>query len=225
MNMKTIIVSDLHLSHEFDQKKFDYLYNLFSSCDQLIVNGDFWSYYSTTFDAFLQSDWKKLFPLMKKKKTLYLYGNHDRAEYMDDRMQLFSVSQHQELSYTFDGLQFHIEHGHLFSSRQSVSNEQYMKLMRLTHFDHFIHYPAEKALYRIFGLSRMSHFFSRLNTNIEKQGKKYTEKGLVLVTSHTHVPCIDTTKKFVNSGFILHGYASYIVLENNMYSLHEERYA
>ena len=114
--MKTIVVSDTHLTAKFDKTKFNFLFNLFSSCDKLIVNGDFWSCYSSTFDEFVNSDWKELFPIMLRKNTTYIYGNHDREEFMDERINLFSNSACLRTKFTNGKTTFHIEHGHLFLS-------------------------------------------------------------------------------------------------------------
>ena len=45
--MKTLIISDTHLYHVFDKRKFFLLKKLFSSVDQVILNGDFWDGYRT----------------------------------------------------------------------------------------------------------------------------------------------------------------------------------
>lgn len=74
---KTIVISDLHLTTNFDNRKFQFLKNIFTNSGQIIINGDFWSYYSCTFDEFLDFKWQELFPFMRAK-TIYIHGNHDR---------------------------------------------------------------------------------------------------------------------------------------------------
>ena len=111
--MKTLIISDTHLYHVFDKRKFFLLKKLFSSVDQVILNGDFWDGYRTTFDTFVSSPWKELFPLLKKKGAIYIYGNHDRKNFSDERTSLFSIIQKSNHLLTVDKQTYHIEHGHL----------------------------------------------------------------------------------------------------------------
>jgi len=94
------------------------------------VNGDFWSCYSSTFDEFLDSDWAGLFPLMLEKKTIYIYGNHDRKEFMDERVNTFSVEQSSIKLLDIRSNTFHIEHGNLFFKHQSNSDPRYLRLIK-----------------------------------------------------------------------------------------------
>src|SRR3990167_5228492 len=87
--MKVLVFSDSHLDHNFEPKKLSYLKKLVRSVDQVIINGDFWEGYSITFDQFLSSKWNELFPLLKAKKAVYIFGNHDKKVLADKRMRLF----------------------------------------------------------------------------------------------------------------------------------------
>ncbi len=83
--MKTIVLSDTHLYEEFDEKKFNFLKRIISKVDRVIINGDFWDSYICSFSDFINSPWKKLFPLLKTKKTVYIYGNHDKKSLTDKK--------------------------------------------------------------------------------------------------------------------------------------------
>ncbi|MBI3955332.1 metallophosphoesterase, partial [Candidatus Gottesmanbacteria bacterium] len=76
--MHTIIISDLHLTRRFEKRKFNFLKKIIERSDQVVINGDLWDYYFSSFSQFVRSPWRQLFPLLKEKKTVYLYGNHDR---------------------------------------------------------------------------------------------------------------------------------------------------
>ena len=69
---KTLVISDLHLTTASDPKKFRFLKKLISSFDRVIINGDLWCVYTDTFDQFINSDWQRLFPLLKSKKQFIL---------------------------------------------------------------------------------------------------------------------------------------------------------
>jgi len=55
--MKTLIFADTHLTEKFDVKLFDYIAPLALKADQIIINGDFWDSYLTSFDQFMSSSW------------------------------------------------------------------------------------------------------------------------------------------------------------------------
>src|SRR5689334_5828739 len=95
--MKLLIFSDSHLSARFDEAKYNYLRWIITHADKVVINGDFWDRDLTTFDQFVNSDWRKLFPLLLSKATTYIYGNHDWKGYCDERVNLFSTSQTQAL--------------------------------------------------------------------------------------------------------------------------------
>ena len=109
--MKTIIISDLHLTAKFNKRTFNFLKDLISSVDKVIINGDFWDSYVTSFDKFVKSKWKDLFPLLKEKNTHYNYGNHDRKTDSDERVKLFSVTQAETLNLKVGDLELLIKHG------------------------------------------------------------------------------------------------------------------
>ena len=92
--MKYLVFSDTHLTPKFDHRKFSVLKEAIDQADRAVICGDFWEGFGNSFDDFVSSKWSEtLFPLLKKKKTVYLYGNHDKKEYANDRVSLFSVKQ------------------------------------------------------------------------------------------------------------------------------------
>ena len=88
-----LVFSDTHLYLPFDQKKFNFLKKIISESDRVIINGDFFDGYMIKFSKFIDSPWNQLFPLLKNKKTVYIFGNHDKKEFSDKRLSLFSDSQ------------------------------------------------------------------------------------------------------------------------------------
>ena len=110
--MKTLVISDTHLDTTFDEKKYAFLRSIIERADRVILNGDFWEGITISFDDFIKSEWKSLFPLLKQKQTIYLYGNHDRKEYNDERVQLFSAAQGDSHILKEENTTYHIQHGH-----------------------------------------------------------------------------------------------------------------
>jgi len=110
--MKTLIFADTHFSADFEPARYRAIIRLIQSVDRVIINGDFWDKYLTTFDEFVNSDWRQLFPLLKQKQTVYIYGNHDRLAYCDDRVKLFSSQQVDQYILETKDQTYLIEHGH-----------------------------------------------------------------------------------------------------------------
>ena len=219
--MKTLIFSDTHLTHRFEPRKFEYLKKLFNSVDEIIINGDFWDGLSTKFEKFINSPWSRLFPLLKQKGAIYIYGNHDFAYLSDKRVSLFSVKQVDEyLAYT-NPKKLIIKHGHQHTpSIQDKFNN--MKLLGLINDWYDV---GEKWALRILG----QRFFQKgLYASFNRWMKQYAQSNLqsneVLVCGHSHNAVFEPDQKFINSGFIRHELAQYLIIENKKIRLIQEKY-
>lgn len=228
-NQKILIFSDTHLSKSFDTKTFNFLKKIITSADQVIINGDFWDSWFTDFDGFLRSEWKGLFPLLLKKNTVYIYGNHDAKSTCDRRVRLFSLIASDSYEFTHLGKKYRVEHGHkILKGKTSTFMEWYRKLVSsadknalrnilfpILHFFEFIGY-------RYLGGSVMTNSKISLRHNrIMKQsnkGKKF------LICGDSHHAEIDERAKYANSGSILYGNANYLIIENGKIHLHKKDY-
>src|SRR3989338_10652126 len=206
--MRTIIFSDSHLTEKFDLLKFNFLTRIIELADKVVINGDFWDGYVTSFDRFVNSEWKKLFPLLKSKKTIYLYGNHDSSDLSDARVNLFSSFQDTSYFIKSGDFNFKIEHGHNFV--QYSDKKWPLVLVRLItifyNLNHFIKFRFQKK--------QLLELYRDLNINFKK---RFTAENF-LITGHTHGAEISLAKRFANSGFIQWGYGSYLVLEDGKLS-------
>ncbi len=216
--MKTLIVSDLHLTHVFDKKKAVFLQQLIASCDNVVLNGDFWDGYRTTFEAFLASDWNTLFPLLKEKKTVYLYGNHDKRKFSDGRVSLFSAQQKDSHELVLNNTTYHIEHGHtLYPSL----DERYALSRKSLFYINVVSQNIERFLV----------FINSPHNFILKQGNKKIKKKLQstqfpywYLCGHVHYAELDSKNMFANSGFIQFGKASYLIIDSSGPHLHTNHY-
>ena len=222
--MKTIVISDTHLTNKFDERKFEFLKNLFLSCDQLIVNGDLWSAYSTTFDKFLNSKWKELFSIMLEKNTIYIYGNHDQKKFMDDRVTLFSIEQHERYNYQLGLNNYHIEHGHLFFKFKGFKNPIYLLINRALRVDHMFRDPINKLINRVIGIENLGEKSTFMNKKIKTGAKEIFKNNNILITGHTHIPEHDPNLKYINTGFIHFNMAWYLEITKNNYSFKSAKY-
>lgn len=217
---KYLIFSDTHLTDQFDEKKFVFLKKIISSADQVIINGDFWDGYQISFDKFINSDWKKLFPLLKKKKTIYIYGNHDQKNFCDKRTMMFSVQQTERYILKTKKYHFVIEHGNkiypFYDETTKIKTPFLIKILFKI---------LEKTLIKTSG----SFFFRfplgiRLNKTMIKRFKKIYNHGEILICGHTHSAEFDLKKHLINTGFILHGLGHYLIIENEEPKLKKEKY-
>lgn len=221
--MKTIIFSDIHLTKKFDKKKFEFLKKTAENADQIIINGDFWDHYVCRFSTFVKSDWKKLFPILRAKNTIYLFGNHDRQSWTDERISLFCRHSANQHIMEFGEKKLIIEHGN-----RIIPSVDEKAIARFTIRP--IRYMAAKtknALERI-GLVILGETFFKTEKRENRKIKKYIQKNLkpheILITGHTHLAEFDLDNRFINSGLVRHGFGQYVLIENDQIKLITENY-
>lgn len=214
--MKTLVFSDTHLSDRFEEKKLAFLASLIERADRVIINGDFWDGHIITFEEFINSPWKKLFSLLKSKQTVYIYGNHDRQEFSDSRVGAFSAIQANSYEYKDKGTSFFFEHGN----------------HTLPSIDETLHLPRLCVKLSTKTYTRLERFITRrIRKTIRFWGrvlngklKKRKMNGSFSIYGHTHYAEFDPRNLFANTGFIQHGLAQYVFIENGRASAHEEWY-
>ena len=221
MEKSTLVVSDLHLTPEFNKRKFDYLRRLFQKADRLIVNGDLWSYFYCDFADFLASGWRKLFPIMLEKECVYVHGNHDRKRWCDENTRLFSIATYDRYSFEQNGKTFNVQHGDLINHKP-IKSEKFYKYLNKHQTDKYVS-AIQKTILKSLG----SEFYNRIGARYNKKHKKYTRKfvpqGEILLCGHTHSPEKSVEKRYINTGFIDYGISSYLLIDDKV-SLVRERY-
>jgi predicted phosphodiesterase len=209
--MKVLIISDLHLTKTVNLKKLKFLKELFGSVDKVIINGDFWDSLFLEFDDFINSEWKELFPILKKKKTIYLYGNHDRKEACDSRVFLFSVRQANQLRWSIKDRTLLIKHGHDFD----LLFTRIVRKLKISHlFLRAYHYFEDLAV-KVFGPSFISWCHKYYNKEIKDIIKNKLGDNEILICGHTHSVDFDLANKYINIGFTNYGVAQYLLIEDN----------
>jgi predicted phosphodiesterase len=214
---KILVISDTHLAKHFDHSKFVLLKKLILKSDKVVINGDFWESWSTNFDGFLNSRWSELFSLLLEKKTVYIFGNHDPLDKNDERTKNFSVFSGEKYDLKSGGVSFHFEHGrNLLNSRGSFGMKAYSIIIKFSEKHRlkpvfFLLDGMESCGFKLFGPSLMcgSSFARKLNGILKSDSKKTW-----LVCGDTHCPEIDKAKRFANSGCIIRGHCSYLLIEN-----------
>jgi len=205
--MKVLVFSDTHLTNSFEEKKYVFLEGLIQQVDQVIVNGDFWDGHLISLDQFLSSPWNKLFPLLKSKNTVYIYGNHDREEFSNNKIALFSTLQTKKHILKSNDTTFIIEHG----NRLLPSFDERLPFPEwFFHGSTIVYTAIERFLTK--KLKTSTRFWGKCLNNKLKQ--TIIESKNYYVFGHTHFAEFDSKHKFIDTGFIQHGLAQYLIIED-----------
>lgn len=216
---KVIIFSDTHLSKKFEPKKFNFLRKIIKKADQVVINGDFWDYGHNIFHDFVNSKWSELFPLLKEKNTIYLYGNHDPIELSDERVSLFSVKQGDMCQLKVGDKELLVRHGHKLAPTFDLawprvfSRRKVIRLINLINqIGIFLAGKYYLRSYQAYGNRRTKTFSADLADN------------QFLVCGHTHALHEGADHQFINIGVVNWSLAQYLLLEEGKIKLMDERY-
>lgn len=218
--MKILLFSDTHLRLPFNEKKYNFLEGIIRPVDQVIINGDFWDSSHLEFKQFIESPWKHLFPLLKMKNTIYIYGNHDRKVVMDKYVHLFSDVQASRYTMKLHDKELVIEHGNrLYPYLDDRLNMKRVNGNIVKPYQNF-----EKMMVRKLGNKYLKLSSSKKNKKIKEKLKNELNDSQIYICGHTHYAEIDQSNQFVNSGIVRHGLGQYLVIENNRIAAKEEWY-
>ena len=209
--MKTLVISDTHLG-KYDKEKDQFLKRLIEKYDRIIINGDFWDNWGTSFYNFVNSEYRELLDLLKSKETVYIYGNHDyRAEKNKLLGEIFSDIQGIQYKLIIGGKKFHFEHGHRFFYKQKnpLFINYYYIIDKIPFLGPLV-YKVINMLYRISPNRIKKNNIGKKRNDFIKSKKKLDEWYVV---SHTHIPEIDLDNKFVNTGCIVEDFFSYVDID------------
>ena len=217
--MSIFVFSDSHLTNKFSKRKYNKLVSLIEKADQVIIDGDFWEGLIITFDQFINSEWKKLFPLLKAKKTIYIYGNHDHKGLSDDRVYEFCDQALHEYELKTPTKTYFFTHGaeFLYPKQPDVS-----VLKRDHPRQEAFMTDVQRIIFFIFG----PHILPKSFNFIDKEKRaQITSLDNILVCGHTHRPLYQPDLNFIDIGFFNYGYANYLLIDNQgNFEIKSERY-
>jgi predicted phosphodiesterase len=213
--MKLLVFSDSHLSARFDEAQYNYLYWIISHADKVVINGDFWDRDLCTFNQFVNSEWKRLFPLLLSKDTTYIYGNHDYAGYCDGRVNLFSKHQAEAVDMEVDGRKLHIEHGNKIALIHQKAKESKLHSIIMSDLDLGTRIISDRIFKTLFG-----HY----NEEMARWAEANLPKDTTLICGHIHIPANERIHQFINTGFNKYGYGQYLLLDDGVFKLMNVRY-
>jgi predicted phosphodiesterase len=213
---KTLIFSDSHLTPRFNEDYFNKLVNVIEQVDKVIINGDFWEGYFYKFDEFLSSPWSQLFPLLKKKNTVYIHGNHDLEKYIDDRASRFADLVTESHEFSSGGKNFVCIHGHQYIE-SPAKRSALMRMKFLLGGLYIVYYLGmliqKEKFWKIF----------QFENNRLKKAQKRNFPGKILITGHTHLS--EETENFINTGVMSFGFFEYAIIEDGEIRQYKERYS
>lgn len=222
--MRTLIISDLHLGSRFQPERLAFLKELFSKADRIILNGDFWDLYTDKFEAFVNSPWRELFPILKEKQAIYIEGNHDHKAHSGKEVSLWAAEHVEECILKAGKYTLHVEHGHRkLEKNPDKPSTKKSTVFRTLKYHIWFRDPVERWL-----VNHDNQILHRwhMGKNQRKlmQYAKTLPENHILVTGHTHLPLFEPENQFINTGYINHTVAYYLWVEDGVLTYVKERY-
>ena len=216
LHMNVLIISDLHLTHRPNERKYNFLEKIISSADKVILNGDLWDSYLTSFDRFVDSDWNRLFPLLKSKKTVYLFGNHDPKSKSDRRVNRFSDIASDNFRLKIGTQHYFVTHGHEIDKSLDMLYPRLIGNSLVIAIHEIRNHIGVK-------LRREQFFFKNSNDKMKHWSAEHLNEE-ILVTGHTHLAEIDLSSRYINTGVVHYGLGQYLIISEEEVELRLERY-
>ncbi len=213
--MKTVVFSDSHLNLPFDEKKYRFIEAIVKDADKVIINGDFWEGLRISFDQFIDSPYKHLFPILKSKDTVYIYGNHDEEEFSDKRTTLFANHTSESYSFQVNGSRLVFKHGDQYAFVIGKTKSKPPLKGHRKVISNVIN-ATEKVIIRKMGKKALRQVLGRYNSIIKNKVKKELNANDIFVCGHTHLAEFNLKEKFINTGLIKHGLGQYMVIEGTV---------
>jgi predicted phosphodiesterase len=212
--MRTIIISDTHLSNRFEEWKFDLLVRALKEADKVVLAGDFWDYLYTSFDSFLKSRWQELFPLLKERHAIYINGNHDPESLRDSRVSLFCDQMMESFCFTSGERAFYVVHGHQILGNLTVRYPQLGKIGFVKMLMKFCGWLTDSLPSKVMGRAYLTRQFLNGNERMKVWQKENLDGKTFLICGHTHRQDLDSN--FANAGMIKNNLAQYLVVEDGV---------
>jgi len=217
--MKVALISDTHLSPKFYREKFEKLKEIITDSDKVIINGDFWDNNFTNFEKFVNSKWSQLFELLLSKDTIYLYGNHDPLNELDERYKLFSKELKKSIEVKIGKNNYHITHG---DNLLTYGDGMIWRILAHNFMSRLINYAEKTSLHlsKNFVLDKQR----KTNGDMRKWLHENLLKGEYLVCGHSHIQEYNPDEHYFNTGLFNHNLIQYGILSDSGIQLFDENY-
>ena len=219
--MQYLLISDTHLAAgNYDPKFCDRLLKLIEEYPRVIIMGDFFDAYLSTFDAFLRSGWKRLFPALLKKKAIYIYGNHDRPEFMNELTTEFSVEQTYRKVLEVEDVLITLQHGHLYAPDFDGKFPWFSYYLSWLYPRYHRHASEQTWLNRLFLKAYNDNKNKLLHADMKRAITRFKEKNKDMrdnwqITGHSHIQEVDYKLRYINIGATLSKSLEYVVIDTS----------
>lgn len=221
--MKYLIFSDSHITEKFDEPKFNFIKEMIKTADKVVISGDFYDGILTEIDKVLNSKWKILCKLLKKKRAIFIPGNHDPLT-QSGLEQNFCDKITDRYEFKSGGKKFIIEHGHKATPGTTILERFVPKRIKRSLIKTSM--LLERFIARKFKWNSLYFYFFRYVQHKQILKYKHTimKKNDTLILGHIHLPYSHKNLEYINSGCIMNGLGSYVTVENGKAELHKETY-
>jgi predicted phosphodiesterase len=211
--MTTLVFSDTHFTRKFDQKRFKKLAALIKRADRIIIDGDFWEGLSIRFDDFMKSEWSRLFPLLKAKDTIYVFGNHDDPAVSDAKIYDFCNQAVADYKMETPARKYYFTHGQdfLFPKMKDPNSTKRRALKFLTKVDILIAEVVQTIIFKFIGPTAFPTKFNKMSF---EERKRIAPLDYLLVCGHSHRPQYQPEINFIDIGFFNFGWANYMIIDD-----------
>ena len=221
--MNILVISDLHLDAHFEPDRYKRLSELIAASNQVIICGDFWEGHGMDFDEFLHTQWVELFPLLKSKNSVYVFGNHDRRDRSDNRIFQFCNIATEQYKTIIGRVHYIFEHG----NRLSPKIDEVLGIRKANPLYFAVSEWIQLAFVKLFGIRGFWMMYHGQNEKIKRASfKEFNSLGdYMYVCGHTDCAEIDRKNHFANSGLCKYGFIQYLTIEQDgSIELHMEKY-
>ena len=219
-----LVISDTHLSAHFDPVLAQLLTRVINDADQVVLNGDVWDMYLTKFDSFVSSKWSILFQLLLEKRAIYLPGNHDPVEKMNDSWHLFAEVLTDTWTVHAGEQTIHITHGHRHSRSFEARHPQIAKYTNKGY--PLVDYVEDRRPWWGEPILRyMQQESIDRRDELQAFARRQRSPGTAYIFGHAHLPLADEANHCYIPGACKHGTARWITVNNaGKIEVNQEKY-
>lgn len=196
-----VIFSDTHLGpykERRDRPRLNYLLSLIDSADRVIINGDFWDGWWTSFADFSNSGWSQLFRPLRGKNAVYIRGNHDPDVPKYPKL-FWDTTIKNAFTFQRNGSVYTILHGDSLDTWRHMDRLMERRIVQAL-------YPIGRWLQEHTLTSRFSkkiyETYRAWNTEQKNQLMRHYGPHVWKITGHTHLAELDPSMRYINAGVV-----------------------
>lgn len=213
--MKTIIFSDTHITHRYNEERGRAFKELINPFEKVIINGDFIDKYFTDYAKLMISGWKDFFNLLSEKDAIYILGNHDSEDYAFNVLRPYFQEITRVYNLKIGKWQIHIEHGDRIAPTLDVYSPEIFGNRYMVAVGNLMTDITTKVY---------PDFFRSSNRKMKKWGRKNLSEEEILICGHSHLADFSLEERFVNTGVSKFDYIQYLMVTDSKLELNSKHF-